>query len=139
VEKVHAEDGRPEALSTVYVDPAIYARFPVGADGREKMIRLLRDHGAVRIVEINERISVGPADLRVTELLECPLAYPVARVHHSVLDERGRIVFYADTIYRGDRFVIERNITDLLESRTPRAGKALALAAEGRSAGEDPP
>ena len=116
IEKVHLENGQPYCQSTVCVDPAVYQRFPAGADESHKIIKLLHDLGEVRIQEIDERISVGQADLRVAQLLDCSMADPVARVQHSILNPQGRIVLYADALHRGDRFVIDRNITDLIDS-----------------------
>lgn len=115
VRKVHSEAGAPYCLADAFAASDIYARFPQGADETEKIIRLIRDYGNIRIVGGRERFTVENANISDAQLLKCPVTVPVARVRRAFSDEHGVVVFYAINIYRGDRFALERDFTGYIQ------------------------
>jgi hypothetical protein len=48
--------------------------------------------------------------------LNCPVSAPVAVVQRVYVDAHGRIVYAGWTVYRGDRFLVERELNELVQS-----------------------
>lgn len=110
VRKLDREADVPYCLSDIYVWRPLYRRFPRGAEARAKLARLVRDRARPPIVSARERITVSSADFDEARLLGCPLAVPVARVQRIFTDADGRVVYAGWSVYRGDRFVVEREL-----------------------------
>ena len=110
VRKLDREADVPYCLSDIYVWRPLYRRFPRGAEARAKLARLVRDRARPPIVSARERITVSSADFDEARLLGCPLAVQVARVQRIFTDADGRVVYAGWSVYRGDRFVVEREL-----------------------------
>ena len=79
---------------------------PIGKDRADQL-----PHG-IEPVAARERITVSSADFDEARLLGCPLAVPVARVQRLFTDAKGRVVYAGWSVYRGDRFVVERELIE---------------------------
>ena len=83
--------------------------------------------------------SMGIAALGV------PLSSPVARVERLFIDAKERIVYAGRSVYRGDRFLIERDLLEIAsgghDGRVTRSGKRKAdrSSTGGRATSGRPP
>jgi len=107
--KVHSQAGRPYGYFEGYVATEHYRRFPARADEREKLLHLLCRSG-MRIVRRREVLTIRSADWREAGLLQGAMAMPVARVLRTLIDDRRRIAYAADNLYRGDTFRLDRAV-----------------------------
>lgn len=98
-------------LASVYVAEDLYKRFPKGSEGKQKLAQLVRKYGQP-LSEARERITVIPTDFEAAAALDYPMAEPAARAERVVCDSTGRVVYLAVSIYRGDRFGLERDLLD---------------------------
>ncbi|KQP14189.1 GntR family transcriptional regulator [Pseudorhodoferax sp. Leaf267] len=114
VRKLDQSSGQPYGLSGIYVAEDIYKRFPKGAENRSKLVRLLVKYAKVPVTLARERVRVAAADFAEAEGLGCAMAMPVARVERVFCDADGRVVYYSNTAYRGDRYGLERDISEYL-------------------------
>lgn len=110
IRKIDCEGVLPYAHSTVYVAQSIYNRFPEGAEASSKVIRLITRHAADEVGEARERISVTKLTYDEAVLLQTSHDMPAGRVCRVLTDRNGKILFYGVSIYRGDRFAIDRDI-----------------------------
>jgi GntR family transcriptional regulator len=90
----------------------LYRRFRKNAELHSKLARLVRDWARPPLTSAIERITVSSATFDEAQLLACPLSAPVARVQRIFLDEKGRVLYAGWSVYRGDRFFIERELIE---------------------------
>lgn len=114
IRKIDHEGNRPYALSTLYIVDSLYRRFPKGAEERSKLARLATQYAKPRITSARERLVVGNATMEEATQLDCPLASPMARAERVFCDTNGNVMLYGTTTYRGDRFGLERDLSDYL-------------------------
>ena len=113
VVKLHVDaSGEAYAVFQMHVESALYKRLPPRSDERDKIIRLIRNHGGVKIASARERMSIGIAEFSETEQLKCPAGLPVARIKRVFMDRAGMVLAYGAITYRGDRLILERDFTD---------------------------
>lgn len=115
VRKLDQSGGQPYGLSGIYVAEDVYKRFPKGAENHSKLVRLLVRYAKVPVTLARERVRVAAADFDEAEALGCAMATPVARVERVFGDTDGRVVYYSNTAYRGDRYGLERDISEYLQ------------------------
>jgi len=116
IRKVDLEGGEPYSTSIHFIAQPIYQQFDKGAEEEIKIARLVRDKSRQVLDRCRERITVGAADLEESQLLDCPLSSPVARIRRVFTDAKGNILYYAQLTFRSDRFGIERDTTDMIKS-----------------------
>jgi GntR family transcriptional regulator len=114
VRKIDREGGVPYCVSDIYVAKSVYRRFPRDAAANAKLARLVRDAARPPLVSARERITVSSADLEEARWLGCPLSAPVARVQRIFVDGDGWVLYAGWSVYRGDRFLVERELIDLV-------------------------
>lgn len=129
IRKVDSDNGVPYVMSDNYVAMAIYRRLPAGAEEKVKLSRLVRDHARPPLVGGTERITVIALNYEDARHLQAPIGSPAARIARVFLTKDGQIAYMGQLIYRGDRFAVDRDITDLLIGDEP------APAATSRGAG----
>jgi DNA-binding GntR family transcriptional regulator len=105
--KTHSLSGTPFALLDIYVDAALYARFPRHAERRLKLSRLLRDHGDTEIAESREELTVQHATPAIASRLQYPIAAPIVRLRRWRLAPDRRVVYACVANYRSDLFVFD--------------------------------
>jgi len=108
--KRHIHAGEVFCLVEIYVASEIRALFPRGAEKKHKIAWLLSQHAPTRLSQVHQTLSVAPADIVLSNALECPFATPVAHMKRHVLDRQGRIVLAGLFWYRGDRFSMDMKI-----------------------------
>lgn len=114
IRKVDSQNGAPYSLSDNYVALSVARRFPVRAEVTMKLSRLVRDHAKPPVASGFERITVGAATYEEANLLQIPVNGPVARVTRAFLAQDKTLLYVGGFVYRGDRFAIERDITEVL-------------------------
>lgn len=114
IRKVDAFDGVPYSLSDNFVALSAYKLFPAKAEQHVKLSRLVRDHARPRLVRGQERIRVTSLDYEQATLLQAPIGSPAALVSRVFLAPNDKVTYFGQFVYRGDRFGIERDISDLL-------------------------
>jgi GntR family transcriptional regulator len=103
--KVHTIYDTPFALLEIFVDRAVYRRFPRGAERKQKLSVLMRRHGGAALVSSRQVLTIGHADPYTAEVLEYPIASPMVRLRRWRLDANGRVAYACNVLYRGDLFV----------------------------------
>lgn len=113
IRKVHLLDGIPYGYYEVSIASELYERLPAGADGRQKLARLLASIG-VEMAKGEDVLTVDSADWEEAVHLRYPMASPIARVVRVMTDRSGRIAYAANNIYRGDKFKQTRAVSGYL-------------------------
>jgi len=106
--RLHRVDGTPYALVDIYLDMEIYSRSPDRFDS-ERVVENIKAQPDITIKSAKESLTVGEANAEVAQLLNVRLYAPVALVRRVVKDQRGRVVFLAECVYRGDIVNLERS------------------------------
>ena len=107
---------------------------------RLKVSRLVRSVNKSPLISARERISVSSANPEESAALKCPLAAPIAVVQLVYVDARGYVVYAGWSTYNGDRFLVDRELLELVhgEVRLPvpaaAATAATAATVSGKSA-----
>ncbi len=98
----HSMNGQAFLLADIYVDERVASRLS-DADLRTKTaLRLVSGVSGVKIVEAQQTLTIGTADIETAQLLGLPLNAPICHVTRSAVDQRGRLVLVSNGIYRGD-------------------------------------
>lgn len=108
--KRHIHQGEPFCLIDMWLDSEIRARFPRGAEKRHKIAWLVHQHAPGQLHEVQQTLSVAPAELPLSRQLDCAFGTPVLRITRRVLDRLGRVVLAGRFWYRGDRFVMDQSM-----------------------------
>jgi GntR family transcriptional regulator len=114
IRKVDSHDGIPYAVSDNFVALAIYKRFPVGAEKKVKLSRLVRDYAKPKLVRGSEQIKVAALTYEDAARLQTAMGGPAAFVTRVFLSAGDKVAYFGQFFYRADRFAIERDITELL-------------------------
>lgn len=112
IRKVDSEASVPYSVSTLYVARSVYRRFPRDAELTAKISRLVRSLLPGPFTSAQETISVAAADSEEAEALGYPISAPVARVERLFLADDGVVVYAGWSVYRGDRFVLRRELEE---------------------------
>lgn len=115
IRKIHREGGTPYCWTEIFIERALYRRFPPGAVHQAKLALLMRDHAEPPVDSGRERLTVAAATVEEARLLDYPVAAPVARVRRIFCDEDNRTLYFGASVYRGDRFGSERDLTSYVK------------------------
>jgi GntR family transcriptional regulator len=107
IDKLHLDDGTPFAFISMYVDKAIYDRFPRKSDEKFKIFKLILDLGQLHLSRSTIQIALAFADDRLAKLLDCAPLSALVRIRTIRCDTDGFIVMGTDAYYRGDKFLYE--------------------------------
>lgn len=120
--KLECDGQDPYAVSHIYVAISIYKKMPRHAEERVKISRLVRGALSAPLLSARERITVGAASHEEAMALKCPISTPVAVVQRVYTDSEGRVVYAGWSVYRGDRFLVERELFELVHGNVTRPG-----------------
>lgn len=115
--KIDHDGDQPYGFSTIFVAEDVYKRFPKNAENSAKLAQLALKYAKPPLASARERFTVEPADYEAATHLRYPMAAPVARAERVFCDTTDRVVYYGTTIYRGDRFGLERDMTEYVRGR----------------------
>lgn len=114
IRKVESQNGIPYGVSDNFIALTLFKRFPLNAERKIKLSRLVRDHAKPQLTHGVERITVGTLNLEEATHLQAPLGSAAARVTRIFLGAKSHVAYFSLVAYRSERFVIERDISDLL-------------------------
>lgn len=112
IRKVDHIGDQPYGLSSIYIAEDVYKRFPKNAENTSKLAQLALKFAKPPLAMWRERYTVEPADYEAATQMSYPMAAPVARVERVFCDTTERVIYYGTTIYRGDRFGLERDMSE---------------------------
>jgi GntR family transcriptional regulator len=121
IHKIDCDGPDPYAVSFIYIAKSVYRSFPRHGEERVKLSRLVRGALAAPLLSARERIMVAAASHEEATALKCPISAPVAVVQRVYCDAEGRIVYAGWSVYRGDRFLVDRELSELVQPEGSRA------------------
>ena len=98
----HKRKGEAFLLTDIYIDERLNDRISKHDLTTKTALRLIHDIPGLKISDAQQTMTIGSADMDVSEALKMPLNAPVAFVHRRVVDDAGIAVLVAEGIYRGD-------------------------------------
>ncbi|MGX1309252.1 GntR family transcriptional regulator [Amorphus suaedae] len=98
----HWRHDSPFLLTDVYIDERLRDRITQEDIETKTALRLIHDVMGTGIVDAQQTLTIGTADVETAQTLMMPLNGPVAFVHRRAVDANGTLVFIAEGIYRGD-------------------------------------
>lgn len=98
----HWRDDVAFLLTEVYIDERLRDRVTQEDLETKTALRLINDVPGVEIIDAQQTLTIGIADMETAEALSMPLNAPVAFVHRRAVDSDGIAVLIAEGIYRGD-------------------------------------
>lgn len=98
----HSRAGSAFLLADVYIDERLCKRVKSADLSKKTALNLVVGIPGVTIVDARQTLTIGSADIETARELKIPLNAPVANVHRSAVDSKGKIVLIANGIYRGD-------------------------------------
>lgn len=116
IRKLDQEGDQPYSLSSIYLAEDLYKRFPKNSEASYKLAQLAVKYAKPAVALARERLTVEPADFEAATALGYPMAAPVARAERVFCDTKDRVIYYGVAIYRGDRFGLERDLSEYLRS-----------------------
>jgi len=114
IRKIDREGEAPYAYSNIYVARSIFDRFPAQAEERVKISRLVRTLSRSPLISARERITVSSASPEEAAALQCPLSAPIAIAQRVYVDARGYVIYAGWSTYRSDRFLVDRELLELV-------------------------
>lgn len=98
----HARSGTAFLLADVFIEEGLSKKIPRSAFTTKTAMSLVASLPGVKIADSRQTLTIGAADVESANLLSIPLNAPVAHVHRSIADARGKILLLSNGIYRGD-------------------------------------
>jgi GntR family transcriptional regulator len=99
--RIHARQGRPYCVISIYLDAAIFAKHPTRFR-KETVIPLLMTMPTVKIVTARQVLTISTADLEVARHLGINVNAPVAEVRRVFTGPKRRVIYLGEVTYRGD-------------------------------------
>jgi len=104
--RVHSRGDTPYVLIDIYLAADVFRRAPKRFR-TEIVIPLLRSLPGIEIARAWQRLRIDAADVETARHLEVPVNSPVAEVRRVFCDANGRVIYFAEAIYRGDYIHLE--------------------------------
>jgi GntR family transcriptional regulator len=115
LKRVHFRDDEPFCVIEFFLSAKIYLRAPKQFRNNVVVPILDRMKGVV-IKKVMHQVSIDVANSTIAELLAMPLGGPVAKVHRTIADDAGVVIYAADVLYKS-------NVVQLDMDLSPRPGK----------------
>lgn len=97
----HWRHEEPFLLTDVYIDERLRERISQEDIETKTALRLVHDLEGVEIVDAQQTLTIGTADVETAEWLAMPINAPVAHVHRRAVDSNGVAILIAQGIYVG--------------------------------------
>ena len=107
LQRRHTRDNEAFLLADVYIAERLTNLIPAEAYTSKTALRLVADVPGIVITDATQALTIGSADLFVSEKLNIPIGHPVAHVERCAVDADGELILVADGTYRGDRVRID--------------------------------
>ena len=108
--KRHWRSEVPFLVTDNYYDTATYNKISEGDWVSRGALAILLDQPGVKICDIRQSLTISTADIETAMLLQLPLNAPLARVQRTAVNPLGQIVFFGDSLYRGDNIRFDVNL-----------------------------
>lgn len=122
--RVHYHDEQPYCLISVHVDRELFDSAPQDFSRKPIIPQLVALRG-VRIEQARQIVRITVADETTARHLDIGVGDPVAHVCRAIVDDRNRIIYYADIQYPAQMFQIEM---DLLAEAAPKRPRVKPIA-----------
>lgn len=109
IRRVYSKDGTPYAVIGIYLDRRIYLKARKEFS-RGPVIPILDKLPGVTIAKAWQTLTIGTADLEITDLLGVSVNAPVVQVRRIIQDPTGTVMYVGDLIYRGDFVKLDINL-----------------------------
>lgn len=107
--RVHSTDGEAYCVISIYLDETVFTMAPARFR-RETAIPVLLELPRVKIRRARQTVTIGAADVEVSEHLGIALHSPVALVRRVFTVADGTVVYLAEVTYRGDYINFEMDL-----------------------------
>lgn len=104
--RVHYHDDQPYCVIDVYLDKRIYDTDPQAFSSKPIIPQLVRLRG-VRIAGARQIVRIMVSDEASARHLGIGVGDPIAHVSRSIVDQKNRIVYYAEIQYPAQMFQID--------------------------------
>ncbi|OYV92969.1 MAG: GntR family transcriptional regulator [Ferrovum sp. 37-45-19] len=109
IRRVHQQDNRPYAVIGIHIEGNIFNRVP-DRFRSELAIPLLVSLPGVDIAKAHQTLTIGAAGVDVAELLGIRPNGPTAEVRRVFSDSKGKVIYLAEVVYRGDFVRLEMDL-----------------------------
>jgi len=106
----HTREGSHFMLADVFVIEEIASLIEEEDLTSKTAMRLVSDLRGVSVADAKQVLTIERADFAISQALEIPLDFPVARVVRIAYDETGRVLMIALGHYRSDTVRIEMRL-----------------------------
>ena len=107
--RVHALDGTPYCVISIYLDDRIFRRAPERVR-KELVIPLLMSMKGVKIARARQTLTIGTADVDEARHLRVAVNAPVGRVRRVFNAPDGTVIYLGEVTYRGDFIHLEMDL-----------------------------
>ena len=107
--RVHAQDGRPYNVISIFVARDIFDLAPERFR-TETVVSVLQELPQVEIAQAHQTLTISTADVEVAHHLGIPINSPVAEVKRVFRDPSGRVIYLGLITYRGDFVRLEMDL-----------------------------
>ncbi|MEU8664116.1 GntR family transcriptional regulator [Actinoplanes philippinensis] len=103
-------DGAPMAIEEIRLPAALAPGIEAGEFTSGSLYRRLRERYGVNPAEAVQTVEPTVTDAEEARLLEVPLHSPALLFERTTQDDGGRVIEFARSIYRGDRYRITTHL-----------------------------
>lgn len=107
--RVHSHEGEAYCVISIYLDETVFRMAPARFR-KETAIPVLLELPKVRIRHARQTVTLGTADVEVSEHLGVALHSPVALVRRVFTAADGTVIYLAEVTYRGDYIHFEMDL-----------------------------
>lgn len=100
------------SLNELFVVESAFERFPPGADTKQKVAWLMREHGNIKLNAVRQQLTVVSADPDTAKLMnlqasDYSLSGTLIRTLKWWVDDKKRIALAGIHLYRADRYILD--------------------------------
>lgn len=107
--RVYCKDGTPFAVIGIHLNWQIYLKARKEFS-RGPVIPVLDKLSGITIANAWQTLTIGTADLEISDLLGIPVNAPVVHVRRIIQDPTKTVIYVGDLIYRGDFIKLDINL-----------------------------
>jgi GntR family transcriptional regulator len=100
--KRHNRKGLDYLIGNSWLDEAIAGPIAHKDLATKSAFKLISEVPGLKIGRCEQLLTIGAADMDVSQALAIPMNSPVATLQRQVVDHRGRLILYVEGVYRGD-------------------------------------
>jgi GntR family transcriptional regulator len=100
--KRHHRKGVAYLIGNSWLLETIASAIPKKDLATKSAFKLISEVPGLKIGRCEQLLTIGAADMDVSEALSIPVNSPVATLQRQVVDHSGRLILYVEGVYRGD-------------------------------------